>query len=359
MLEGNGSRHSQGEVLGATDRDPSVDILAEGLSKEFDGRMVVSDASFTVPQGQIFGFIGPSGSGKTTTIRMLNGVYRPTRGRVEVLGKDPSRLTRSGRALIGYLPQQFVLYPNLSVMENMRFMASLYGLRPIARRRPIREALEFVELWDARGRLASELSGGMQRRLELAAALVHSPRLIFADEPTAGVDPVLREHLWDGFKQLRAEGKTLFVTTQYVTEAEYCDHVALMSEGRIVASDTPENLRRAALGGEAIDVTAPALTWDTAQELRALQGVVGAERLGPQHWRFYVDNAGVRLAPLVSEVQQRAGSVSTVEEYRPTFDEVFVRLLEQAEGTDGRRPHVEAPGETDVSDEQEAERTHR
>lgn len=317
--------------------DPAqeYDIRLEKVWKEFGSTAVVSDASLEVERGEIFGFVGPSGSGKTTTVRLLTGVYQPTRGRALVLGEEPSEFSRRNRERIGYLPQSFVMYPNLSVVENMRFASSLYGLGPRERQSMIRRSLEFVELWDVRDRLASQLSGGMLRRLGLAAATVHSPQLIFADEPTAGIDPVLRERFWDGFKALREQGRTLFVTTQYVTEAEYCDHVALMAEGKIVANDTPEALRRLALGGEAIDLRYSDLSRQQAATLEQLPGVNRMERKTSDEVRLFVTDASAILPVLVNTVQEKGGTVDFVEEYRPNFDEVFVLLLQKTQEVEG------------------------
>jgi ABC-2 type transport system ATP-binding protein len=333
---------------------PEYDIVATGVSKEFDGAKVISDVDLSVERGQIFGFIGPSGSGKTTTVRLLTGVYTPTEGSIHVLGKDPSRFSRRDRERIGYLPQHFVLYANLSVMENMRFVCSLYGINPFRRGARIKRALEFVRIWDDRGKLASEISGGMRRRLGLAAALVHRPSLIFADEPTAGIDPILREHFWNEFKQLKGQGRTLFVTTQYVTEAEYCDRVALMDAGKIIALDTPDGLRRKALGGEAIDIQAQGIPGETLQRLARLPGVVRVQPRSYEDTRVYVEDAGKILPALLGELQKMGVTVDHAEEYRPNFDEVFVLLLEN----ERRGPAGPAPAEpvaTELAREQRAE----
>lgn len=308
------------------------DVQAQNVWKSFKDQVVLQDLSFKVQRGEIFGLIGPSGSGKTTTIRLVTGVYRATKGKLMVLGRNPSRFDRQSREQMGYLPQQFVLYPNLSVMENMRFVASLYGIAPWKRGDRIRHTLEFVEMWDARDRLATEISGGMQRRLELAAALLHTPHLIVADEPTAGVDPVLRARFWEEFKSLREEGRTLFVTTQYVTEAEYCDHVALVAGGRMVANDTPDNLRRLAVGGEALDVSAGGLTETDLAALRELDGVLDVSTTEPNRYRFLLRNAGSMVTQILNAVQERGGTVHSAEEWRPNFDEVFVMLLERSGG---------------------------
>ena len=167
-------------------------VVIERATKRFGDAIAVDDISLTVPSGTILGVIGPSGAGKTTTVRMLTGALSPTEGEVRVLGEDPRRFRRQTRERIGYMPQQFTLYPDLTARENVDFVASLFGVLWRTRHRRTREVLELVDLWDVRGRRAGDLSGGMQRRLELACALVHDPALLFLDEPTAGIDPLLR-----------------------------------------------------------------------------------------------------------------------------------------------------------------------
>ena len=173
------------------------------VSRQFDDRLVVHDVDLTVSRGTILGIIGPSGAGKTTTIRMLTGAIAPSGGEVRVLGREPRRFRRSDRERIGYMPQLFNLYEDLTAGENVDFVASLFGMLFRRRRRRVREVLKVVDLWDARGRRAGQLSGGMQRRLELACALVHEPDLIILDEPTAGIDPLLRQTIWEELHRLR------------------------------------------------------------------------------------------------------------------------------------------------------------
>ena len=180
-------------------------ISAKHLTKKFGDETAVQDVSFDVPRASIFGFIGPSGSGKTTTVRLLTGVYTPTDGQVIVLDRNPARFSQSERARIGYMPQLFVLYPNLTVWENLNFAASLYGMS-LFRGKRLKEALNFVELYEHRSKLARNISGGMLRRLSLATTLVHDPQLLFLDEPTAGIDPVLRRKFWDHFRELKDQG---------------------------------------------------------------------------------------------------------------------------------------------------------
>ncbi len=176
-------------------------ISVRDASKRFGkGDPTLKNLSFEVKRGSIFCLLGPSGSGKSTTMRLLNGVYKPSEGEVWVLGEQPHRFNKKTRAKFGYMPQQFVLFPELSTIENINFVSSVYGMNWFGRRKKVRQVLEFTDLLEAKDRLASQLSGGMQRRLELAATLVHNPELIFVDEPTAGIDPILRAKFWDHFK---------------------------------------------------------------------------------------------------------------------------------------------------------------
>src|SRR5690349_7317507 len=172
------------------DTRPAV-VTVEGVSRAFGDRTVVRDLDLTIRSGTILGVIGPSGAGKTTTVRMLTGALKPTSGEISVLGEHPTAFHRETRERIGYMPQLFTLYPDLTARENVDFVGSLFGLLWRRRRRRVREVLQLLELWDARDRRASDMSGGMQRRLELACALVHEPALLFLDEPTAGIDPIL------------------------------------------------------------------------------------------------------------------------------------------------------------------------
>jgi ABC-2 type transport system ATP-binding protein len=310
-------------------------VHAEHVEKVFSGDVGVFDLNFEVPTGTIFGMIGPSGCGKTTTVRLMTGLYKPDRGNLLVLNRVPSKFSTRTRERLGYMPQHFVLYPNLTVWENLNFVASLYGMGYFKRRQPLEWALEFVELSDARNRLGSQLSGGMQRRLELACTLVHNPLLIFADEPTAGIDPVLRGKFWDHFRQLRDQGRTLFMTTQYVGEAAYCDMVAVMRDGRIIHLDTPDNLRRKALGGEVIKLVVDAAhALDTAQIFQRHPAVkdVRRSRSQPGLLYLYVEDAAAALPVIFGVTGEHPDiTVQQAEKYEPPFDDIFIQLMEQAE----------------------------
>jgi ABC-2 type transport system ATP-binding protein len=302
----------------------------EDLTKTFGKDVAVESVNMYVPRGSIFGFIGPSGCGKTTTVRLLTGFYKPTSGTVSVLGKDPIHFSKSDREKIGYLIQKFVLYPDLTVWENLNFAASFYGVG-LFRGKRLSKLLDFVELSGDQGKLARDLSGGMQRRLSLAATLVHNPQLLFLDEPTAGIDPILRRKFWDYFKELQAEGHTLFVTTQYVGEAAYCDLVGVMYEGRLLMVETPENLRKKIYGGEIVTLrTVEEITFQHRHALASLPFVKGAVRIiGDQEVELIVDEASTAIPAIVEWCRAQHLMVEMIEEKLPPFDDVFVKLIER------------------------------
>ncbi len=307
---------------------PDDVVFVRGVSRAFDDRTVVRDIDLVVKQGTILGVIGPSGSGKTTTIRMITGALQPTTGEISVLGERPTRFRRSTRERIGYMPQLFTLYPDLTGRENVDFVASLFGLLWPRRRRRTKQVLKLLDLWDARNRRASRLSGGMQRRLELACALVHDPALLILDEPTAGIDPLLRATVWEELHRLRDAGRTLLITTQYVNEAEECDEVALIVNGRLIAVAPPEELRRTALGGDAIEIETAELFDGTA--LDKVPGVHHVQQIGPRELRIRVEDAATGLPTVVDAVGEAGAEVVSARELRLSFDEIFAELVARA-----------------------------
>jgi ABC-2 type transport system ATP-binding protein len=323
MSDGSPTEHEDGQEAA---------IVARDVGRVFGSEVALDGLSLSVPRGSIYGFVGPSGSGKTTAVRLLTGIDVPSTGEVEVLGTPVQKFDRALRTRIGYLPQQSVQFPNLTVQENLHFVASLYGL-PLRGRDVITEVLERTELVEHRRKPVRALSGGMQRRLALSAALVHRPEVLFLDEPTAGIDPVLRRRIWDHFEELRDEGCTLFVTTQYVSEAAYCDRVGVLSHGRLIADETPNDLRRLALGGDVLELaTQPPLDPTPLQALRGLDGVEDVQRLrGNGRVRIVVDAAERRL----SEVQQWCSdndiTVESLREDHVSFDDVFALLMQRDE----------------------------
>jgi ABC-2 type transport system ATP-binding protein len=312
---------------------PSENIIyTKNLTKQFNGVSAVKELSLQIPPGVIFGFIGPSGCGKTTSVRLLLGVYKPDSGDIQVLGHRPEKFSHRERARIGYMAQQFILYPELNVWENMNFAASLYGY-PLRRKARLQELLELVELTGQENKKVRHLSGGMKNRLSLATSIIHNPQLLFLDEPTSGVDPMLRSKFWDYFQHLKGENRTLFVTTQYIDEAVYCDYVGLMMDGRLLTVNTPDGLRWQALGGEVIHLHLS--DYLSTEQLDALsqQPFIqnGKVRNLPDYvLEIVVDDAGKTLPRLLEYCQQERINVLSAGEYVPPFDNIFVRLIEQA-----------------------------
>lgn len=305
-------------------------IKTSDLTKVFGGEVAVDSISMDIPEGAIFGFIGPSGSGKTTTVRLLMGLYEPDGGEVSVLGARPSRFSRQDRERIGYLPQLFVLYPDLTVWENMNFAASLYGVSFVRAKR-LNQLLDLVELREDKHKLVRNTSGGMQRRLSLAATLIHNPDLLFLDEPTAGIDPILRKKFWDYFKLLQSKGHSLFVTTQYVGEAAYCDFVGVMSEGKLVTVNTPVGLRREAYGGDIIKLgSTERIDYDFRREVQDLPELkTHILNATDYELQLLVDDAATATPYLIEYFRDRRKSVNSVESVFPSYDDVFVKLIEK------------------------------
>lgn len=311
---------------------PTV-IVARGLRRMFGDEVALDRLDLAVERGTIYGFVGPSGSGKTTAVRLLTGIDVPTDGHAEVLGFPAHSADAGLRHRIGYMPQESVQFPNLSSRANLSFVASLYGV-PLRGRKVIDDVLERTELAGHERKPVRSLSGGMRRRLALAAALIHQPEVLFLDEPTAGLDPVLRRKVWDWFEALRGEGRTLFVTTQYVGEAAYCDRVGVLAEGRLIAEDTPQGLRRLALGGDVLELT-PARPpgEDVIAGLVGIDGVREVRRPGPgPQLRLVVDAAERRLPQLQDWCRSHGLEIESLREDHMPFDDVFAALMQASPG---------------------------
>jgi ABC-2 type transport system ATP-binding protein len=304
-------------------------IFATQLTKRFGDDVAISDVSFTLPQGKIMALIGPSGCGKTTTVRLTLGIYKPTSGDVQLMGHRPYEFLPKDRQKMGYMPQLFVLYPQLTVWENLNFAASMYGLPLKNRKQTLMHVLEFVDLQAHTHKLARNISGGMQRRLSLAATLVHQPQYVFLDEPTAGIDPVLRKRFWDHFVTLRDKGHTLLVTTQYVGEAAYCDLVGVMAKGKMLMVEPPEKLRKNAYGGEIINFVAKqTLLPSYLQTLQALPFVrKPIQSLSANQIKIIVEEASTAMPAITHWCADNGIGVEAIEEIVPPFDDVFVEIV--------------------------------
>jgi ABC-2 type transport system ATP-binding protein len=303
---------------------PPLAVTTSKLTKSYGPDAGVFDLDIDIEPGSIVGFIGPSGSGKTTTVHLLTGVISPDSGEAKVLGQTPKLFTKDTRAQIGYLAQQPILYPDLTLRQNLNFAGSLYGVSH--RRRTTKRLIEFMELEGAIDRLPRDVSGGEKKRLMLASSLVHDPDILFLDEPTAGIDPVLRRKFWDRFAEFASDGKTLVVTTQYVGEAAYCDYVAVLAKGRVLTIDTPEGLRRQAFGGEMLEVTfVEPVGFDDISSLRDVYSQV--QWVDSDRIRLVVDEPESAIASVSEWAEHRGLEPPITEKYLPSYDDVFVELV--------------------------------
>jgi ABC-2 type transport system ATP-binding protein len=300
-------------------------VTARDLTRRFGTFTAVDRVSFEVDQGEIFGYLGANGAGKSTTIRMLIGLLAPTGGAGTVAGHDVAREPGAVKAAIGYMSQKFSLYLDIPVMENLLFFGSAYGLDGKALRVRAGELLERVGLTGHEGQTTGDLPGGMRQRLALASALLHRPRVVFLDEPTAGVDPVARRAFWDLIRELAAGGTTVFVTTHYLDEAEYCRRIGLMVDGRLVALDTPSGLKRTWVPERVVVARGQGLG-AAAAALRAERGVKAVAPFGAAlHVR--VDPAAHDAGAVAALLASAGAREVQVEEAQPTLEDVFLAVV--------------------------------
>ncbi len=294
------------------------------VSRSFGAVRAVEDLTFGIAQGEIFGLVGPDGAGKTTTIRLLTGVMEPTGGEAWVMGKHVVRDAEAVKEDIGYMSQRFGLYPDLTVDENIHFYADLYGVPTRGREHKIHELLSFSNLTPFKKRQAGRLSGGMKQKLGLACALIHTPKVLFLDEPTNGVDPVSRRDFWRILYSLLKEGVTIFVSTAYLDEAERCHRVALLHQGRLLACDTPDRVKTL-MRGTILEVRV-----NRAREAATLlKQRVKAESIGLFGDRIHVVTVDrAQTAQEVSAVLQAEGfALQGLRSIEPSLEDVFVSVL--------------------------------
>ncbi len=232
-------------------------IETKNLTKKFGDFTAVDNLNLKIRKGEIFGYLGPNGSGKTTTTRMLAGILTPTSGTAIVADIDVTLNPEAVKPKIGYMPQKFGLYRDLTVYENLDFYGSIQSIPKQKRKEKIEELLDIVKLADFEDRLVGNLSGGMENRLSLATTLIHDPEILLLDEPTAGIDPPLRKAFWGLFSELNKKGTTILVTTHYMDESEYCDRLGMLSRGKLVGVGTPNEIRRKTYGGDVIEIHIP------------------------------------------------------------------------------------------------------
>jgi len=309
-------------------------IETTNLTRCFGAVTAVAGLNLTVRSGEIFGFLGPNGAGKTTTIRMLCGLLLPSGGTARVAGLDVARDVEAIKRIVGYMPQHFSLYGDLTVEENLDFFAGVYRLSGQERRRRVTETLARVGLAERRRDLTEHLSGGLKQRLALGCALVHSPTILFLDEPTAGADPPSRQRIWDLLYGAAAEGRTILVTTHYVEEAERCQTIGFMHRGCFIGSGSPEQCK-AEMAEELLEVDARPVM-QAATVARKLEGVTGVSIYG-HTLRVFAKTATHLRHHLQETLGAQGISVKSIRAVSPTLEDVFMSLTRGVPDGEGRR----------------------
>jgi ABC-2 type transport system ATP-binding protein len=309
---------------------PEHAIEVRALRREFGAFVAVRDVSFEVERGEIFGYLGANGAGKSTTIRMLCGLLAPTGGTAMVAGHDVARSSRAVKASIGYMSQRFSLYLDLNADDNLEFFGGIYGLRGKQLRDAIASTSERIGLTEYRSALTSDLPGGIRQRLALACAILHQPAILFLDEPTAGVDPASRRQFWRLIRELSTQGTTIFVTTHYMDEAEYCARIGLMVDGALVALDTPLALKQTHVPGATLAFEGRGMP-QAVKRMRELPHVLASELFGARlHVRF--DESKVSAPELEQALRQTGAEVSGSERVEASLEDVFLAVVGQGAG---------------------------
>lgn len=305
-------------------------LLCQDLAKRFGDVIAVDGVGFSIGEGETYGLLGPNGAGKTTTISMIAGVLRRDAGEVLVTGESMSTTSVRLKSAIGYVPQELAIYPDLSGWENLRFFALLYGMRRREATTRINDVLTIVGLADRAKDLVSTYSGGMKRRLNIGVGLLHRPRLLILDEPTAGVDPQSRNAILDSVSRLAGEGIAVLYTTHYMEEAErLCDRIGIIDAGKLIAEGTPREL--VALVGER-DHVALAVAGDTGGALSALSALEGVRQAGTSDSQIdlVVDDARARLPQILGAAAEGGASIRSVSVVEPDLESVFLHLTGRA-----------------------------
>ena len=308
-------------------------VLVRDLVKRFGAFTAVDRVSFETRPGEVFGFLGPNGSGKSTTIRILCGLLHPTSGYAQVAGLDVVRSAELIRGRIGYMSQKFSLYNDLTVIENLRFYAGLYNVVGLQLKDRLEWALSMAGLTGRETSLTGTLSGGWKQRLALGCAVLHRPQIIFLDEPTSGVDPVSRRRFWELIQEMSAAGVTVFVTTHYMDEAEYCNRLALIHSGKIVALGSPSELKLGSVSGELLmvepDYLGPAL-----EILKKLDGVNDVAVFG-NALHLVVANSDAIMPEVRMALESRGIRLRRINRIRPSLEDAFVALTSASRDGNG------------------------
>jgi len=310
-------------------------VVIEDLVKRFGDFVAVNHISLETRKGEIFGFLGPNGAGKSTTIQMLCGLLRPTSGRAIVAGYDVAREPESVRQNIGYMSQKFSLYNDLKVIENLRLFAGLYSVPAEKLKERMDWALDMANLKGQENLIVATLPGGWKQRLALGCAVLHRPPIIFLDEPTSGVDPISRRQFWDLIHKMAGEGVTVFVTTHYMEEAEYCNRLALIFRGKMVALGTPSELKHKSMKGELLLVECEPLG-PAVEALQSAPMVLDAAVFGSA-LHLVVEKAEEATPEVKKYLSERGVTVRRIEKIRPSLEDVFVSLTTEPRNGRGQK----------------------
>jgi ABC-2 type transport system ATP-binding protein len=313
---------------------PEMVIETKSLTRTFKDTIAVDGLNLGVQHGEIFGLLGPDGAGKTTTIRLLAAILDPTDGQARVFGYDTVGQPEPIKRRIGYMAQRFNLYGDLSVWENLNFFADVFEVTGDVRQERIERLLGFSRLTEFRDRRAAHLSGGMQKKLALACTLIHTPEVIYLDEPTTGVDPVSRREFWDILAELHLQGITLVVSTPYMDEAERCSRVGLMYRGQMVVCDTPERIR-GMIGGELIALC-PSNLRRAREILAELPGVLEMQTFGNQ-LRIFVRDAGIAIERVQVALAEQDVEALEVRRTQPRMEEAYISMVRRQEARSRNR----------------------
>ena len=311
-------------------------VVVENLVKRFGDFVAVDHINLQVNHGEVFGFLGPNGAGKSTTIRMLCGLLKPTSGRAVVAEYDVARNPEQVRQHIGYMSQKFSLYNDLKVIENLRLFAGLYSVPSNVLKIQIEWALDMANLKGQENLITGTLPGGWKQRLALGCAVLHRPPVLFLDEPTSGVDPISRRQFWDLIHQMAEQGVTVFVTTHYMEEAEYCNRLALIFRGKMVALGTPFELKRDSMKGQILLLECDPLG-KAVELLQSSPGVTDAAVFG-NALHLVVPDAAAAIPRIQKFLADHAIKVSRIEQIAPTLEDVFVSLTKAGDKAEGRKP---------------------
>lgn len=296
-------------------------VVVKNLSVQFDDFFAVKNISFNVKKGEIFGFLGANGAGKTTTIKVLCGVQRPSSGEIIVNGESYGNVAAL-KSQIGYMSQKFTLYDDLTVYENLSFNSSLRKLDRAYFKSRVKELLDFIEFDHSMESLVADLPGGIKQQVSLVVSMLHDPEVIFLDEPTAGVTPYYRNKFWELIRMLSSKGKTIFVTTHYMDEAEYCDRIALMRTGEMIALDTPKNLKKNVFPEPLIEISVLDKSKVLIEKLQKDKNILSLLPFGSRYHLILKDLHSYH------EFKQNYSDSFLIKEIDPSLEDVFVRLVE-------------------------------